>query len=49
MVELEKSCVVFEWNLVRDNSPFVILVLLVSFVLLRNKKIELDDQLYFVL
>lgn len=48
MVELEKSCVVFEWNLVRDNSPFVILVLLVSLVLLRNK-IELVPQLYFVL
>lgn len=48
MVELEKSCVVFEWNLVRDNSPFVILVLLVSLVLLRNK-IELGNQLYFVL
>ena len=48
MVELEKSCVVFEWNLVRDNSPFVILVLFVSLVLLRNK-IELGNQLYFVL
>ena len=48
MVELKKSCVVFEWNLVRDNFPFVILVLLVSLVLLRNK-IELVTQLYFVL